>query len=215
MVDTLPNQRLRIVREALGLNLREFSAPLNRSHVAVFDWEKGKAPIQPVTADSIEKHHGISAQWLLTGEGDMFVNPSTVPSIRHIPVLTAHPCAGHGNQLDDYVGSEGAMSFNERWLRSCFGIHLQNLCLMMISGDSMVPTIAPDEMVFIDGLHGLPDYRDGVWVLRLGDKLLVKRVQLLAPNEYRVTSDNPAYQAIQLDDPAMLLGRVVGGIRRY
>jgi phage repressor protein C with HTH and peptisase S24 domain len=79
----------------------------------------------------------------------------------------------------------------------------------------MLPTIAPDELVFIDGLHDLPEYRDGVWVMRLGDSLLVKRVQLLAPNEYRVTSDNPAYQPICLDDSAMLLGRVVGGIRRY
>jgi phage repressor protein C with HTH and peptisase S24 domain len=69
--------------------------------------------------------------------------------------------------------------------------------------------------VFIDGLHDLPEYRDGVWLLRLGDNLLVKRIQQLAPNEYRVTSDNPAYQPIHLDDSAMLLGRVVGGLIRY
>jgi phage repressor protein C with HTH and peptisase S24 domain len=107
------------------------------------------------------------------------------------------------------------MTFDKDWLRASYGVDPQNLCILRVTENSMAPTIAPDEYVFIDGLHDLPEYRDGVWLLRLGDNLLIKRVQQLAPDNYRVTSDNPAYQAMQLDDPAQLLGRVVGGPKRY
>jgi SOS-response transcriptional repressor LexA len=215
MIKLQPNQRLMAAREALGLTLREFAAPLSRTHASVFDWEKGRAPIQPIIAEAIEKHHGISALWLMDGKGEMFVRQSAKLESTLVPILTTQPCAGTGTALDDYAGTEGGITFDVQLLRASFGVNPQNVCLMWIDGDSMAPTIAPGELVFVDGLRTPPCYRDGVWVLSLGGNLLVKRVQLLAPANYRVTSDNPAYQAIQLDGPAMLLGRVVGGLQRY
>jgi len=205
-----PNQRLSEARKSLGLSLAAFAAPLGRSHQAVHDWEKGNAPILPMTAEAIERHHHISKSWLLDGAGDMFVKFSESDQIT-VPVLAPKPRAGKGKTLDDYVGGEGGMSFDGRWLRSVFGVAPENLCLMQVDGDSMAPTLAPNEMVFVDGLGGLPEYRDGVWVLRLDGHLFIKRVQLLASGKYHVSCDNPAYRPLEMDDTSRLLGRVVGG----
>jgi hypothetical protein len=128
-----------------------------------------------------------------------------------VPLLSAHPCAGHENWLDDHVGEAGGLAFGEAWLRYTFGVNPQNLCLVRVDGDSMSPTLGPGDLVFVDGLRGPPEYRDGVWVLNMRGHLFVKRVQLLGSGRYRVYSDNQRYEPMEMDGPAQLLGRVVGG----
>jgi transcriptional regulator with XRE-family HTH domain len=208
------SSRLTHIREHLGLSLRDFARCLDVSHSAIADYEKGKGLSRIHTikqlASTIEQHYGISADWLLTGEGTLFTNRQSLNLIS-LPLVSPRPIVETGNALEGYANTRNCMTFDKDWLRASFGVDPQNLCIMQVTGNSMAPTIAPDEYVFIDGLHDLPEYRDGVWITRLGDNLLIKRIQLLAAGEYRVTSDNPAYQPIRLDTAAQILGRVLGG----
>jgi len=220
-------QRLIHARRHLGLSLRDFAKPLDISHSAVSDWEKGKG-LSKIHTAAIEQYHNISSNWLLTGEGEMMVKgrPALVsketPLARDdergdlidIPILTARPCAGTGNTLDDYVGVVGTMSFDVRWLRMAFRVPPENLRLMGVDGDSMMPTFLPDELIFVDASPFQDFQRLGVWVLSLDGLLYVKRI-LRLKNEYLASSDNSLYPPIPLDETTRLMGRVVGGHKRF
>jgi len=215
-METNPSQRLKVARDALGLKLREFAAPLRRSHQTISDWETGRTPIPLIVAEAIEKHHGISSEWLLAGEGEMLCrkvdNLSSPGTDVIVPMLLmAHASAGKGNSLSEYVDATSGMKFDALWLRRAFGVQPANLCLIEVDGDSMLPTIYPNDIVFVDGLRKTPDYRDGIWVLRMGGLLFVKRVHRLPHNKYQITSDNPVYGPLEPDESTQLLGRVVGG----
>jgi phage repressor protein C with HTH and peptisase S24 domain/DNA-binding XRE family transcriptional regulator len=219
-MQTQPKQRLKLAREALNLSYRELATPLGRSYQAVSDWEKGKAPISPIIADALEKYHGISAKWLLNGDGEMLtrkldtISTSGVDVI--VPFLPVQAAAGEGNTLSDYVNVVKGMRFDALWLRRAFGVPPDNLCIVEVDGDSMMPTLQPNEFVFVDGLREIPEFRDGVWVLRTRGKLFVKRIHQLGYNYYEITSDNPAYGSLEPDESTQLLGRVVGGLpKRY
>jgi phage repressor protein C with HTH and peptisase S24 domain len=196
-----------------------FGGSLGVSSAAVHNWESGKTPISLMVAQSMENCYGISREWLLGGKGSMFIkklNERVVPGTQTIvPILSAQADAGTGNALEDYVSETGGLSFSDAWLREAFGISPENLCLLRVTGDSMKPTIDPDQMVFVDGLHKTPEYCDGVWVLRTRGLLFVKRVHRLAPDDYEITSDNPAYGSLEPDESTRLLGRVVGLPKRF
>ena len=52
--------------------------------------------------------------------------------------------------------------------------------------------------------------RDGIHVVRSGDALMVKRLDLARPGVLALVSDNPAYRTIELaPDDVQVIGRVV------
>jgi len=213
-----PHQQLARLRREAGLTLKEFAEPLGVSPQAVNKWERGLTPISMMAAQLIKKEYGISLF-----SNDVEINNSIENNSASIdgrdntwttqilvPLLSVRPCAGLGNSLDDYVEEVGGMPFSVHWLRRSFGVPPNLLYLMVVDGDSMIPTIAPDEMVFVVSIQHT-NFRQGLWVMRLGDQLYIKRILQLGQNQFRAISDNPAYPPLELDDTAQLLGRVVGG----
>ena len=112
--------------------------------------------------------------------------------------------------------SQGHVAFDPRWLRRLSG-DPSLLSLIRVEGDSMVPTLADGDEILVDRGDGPDRLRDGVYVLRIEDALVVKRV---APNPagrtISVRSDNDAYpgwpdcEADRLE----IVGRVVWVGRR-
>jgi phage repressor protein C with HTH and peptisase S24 domain len=108
-------------------------------------------------------------------------------------------------------------AFDERWLKALTGSPSDKLSIIRVEGDSMAPTLNPGD----DILVGLADreerLRDGVYVLRIDDTLVVKRIAL-HPIGGRVTvqSDNPAYPDWPDCDLASLncIGRVIWAGRK-
>jgi phage repressor protein C with HTH and peptisase S24 domain len=91
------------------------------------------------------------------------------------------------------------------------------LNLVQVDGDSMSPTLLPGDDILVDRSDGEARVRDGIYVLRMEDSLLVKRLTL-HPVTRRVTvqSDNPAYADwpdLALSD-IKLIGRVIWTGRR-
>jgi phage repressor protein C with HTH and peptisase S24 domain len=234
-----PYQRLKVLRRGLDLSLKAFGTPLGVSGQAVHDWETGKTPVSVRVASTIEKAFGVPTDWLLKGNGpfrfknldgqldeqlnELWINCVNTVS-QHlgdkaprldIPLLSAQPCSGAGTTLDDYVGTDGGISFDERWLRKAFSVPPKNLRLLEVDGDSMMPTILPDEWVFVDASPAQGLTKQGVWVLRIGDTLRVKRIEWLGANKGRAVSDNPAYSPIPLGTSTPLMGRVVGHLQRF
>jgi SOS-response transcriptional repressor LexA len=85
------------------------------------------------------------------------------------------------------------------------------LAILSVEGDSMLPTLAHGDQILID-THDQSAARDGIYVLRVDDALLVKRLSL-NPASRRLTihSDNDAYPSWPDCDPSAIhiIGRVV------
>ncbi|HDN9020183.1 TPA: S24 family peptidase [Aeromonas salmonicida] len=56
----------------------------------------------------------------------------------------------------------------------------------------MEPTISNNEKILISLCNG-ESLRDGIYVLRIGDSLLVKRIQFDPFGGLKIISDNPVY----------------------
>lgn len=223
----------------MGLTQAGLAETLHIHHTTVSKWELEKVEFSHSNALAFEQAFRVSANWLLTGEGEMMLPApnqdsalrngivsrvqqlfwkmlrhgtelTTANTVMNVPLLTAVPCTGNGDALKDYVGIQ-CVSFDVQWLSSSFDVPPRNLCVMQISSDSMAPIIMRGEFIFVDGYERQPEYRDGVWVLRLDDELTVKRVKMVAPNHYQTISEEDPSCATDLPKTAKLLGRVVGG----
>ena len=94
-------------------------------------------------------------------------------------------------------GSEAGkpyFGFEERWLRTLTATPAEGLSIIRVEGDSMAPTLNAGDDILIDLGDSGERLRDGIYVLRVDDALVVKRIAL-NPMGRRVTvqSDNPAY----------------------
>jgi len=110
----------------------------------------------------------------------------------------------------------GHIAFDPAWLRGV-GADPSKLSLIRVEGDSMVPTLADGDEILVDRGDGTDRLRDGIYVLRIEDALVVKRV---APHpagrSLSIRSDNQAYPSWPDCDPAAveIVGRVVWVGRR-
>lgn len=132
-----------------------------------------------------------------------------------VPRLDVGASAGAGALAGSERG-RGHIGFDPAWLRR-LAADPKRLSLIRVEGDSMVPTLADGDEILVDRGDAAERLRDGIYVLRIEDALVVKRV---APNPagrtVSVRSDNPAYPSWPDCDPAAvdIVGRVVWVGRR-
>jgi phage repressor protein C with HTH and peptisase S24 domain len=101
--------------------------------------------------------------------------------------------AGPGAIVTEELGKP-YFAFDERWLKSLTPSSPSNLSIVRVEGDSMAPTLNAGDDILVDLGDAAERLRDGIYVLRIDDALVVKRLAL-NPMGRRVTvqSDNPAY----------------------
>jgi phage repressor protein C with HTH and peptisase S24 domain len=85
-------------------------------------------------------------------------------------------------------------AFDDRWLKVLTSSKPDDLSIIRVEGDSMAPTLNDGDDILVDKAGCSEALRDGIYVLRVEDSLLVKRLAI-HPLGRRVTvqSDNPAY----------------------
>lgn len=71
------NARIKIVRGALQLTLREFCTPININNSTLSLIENGKRNATDRTIADICRTYLVNEEWLRTGTGDMFVDSSS------------------------------------------------------------------------------------------------------------------------------------------
>ena len=82
----------------------------------------------------------------------------------------------------------------------------------------MEPTLRAGDSLLIDLRARTPDY-EGMYLLKVGEMLLIKSLQALPGGKVQVRSDNPAFSPfsadmIDLDGQMKVLGRAVWTGRR-
>ena len=141
--------------------------------------------------------------------------PPSPPALVPVPRLDVGASAGAG-AADARESRRGHIAFDPAWLRR-LAADPKRLSLIRVEGDSMAPTLADGDEILVDRGDGAERMRDGIYVLRIEDALVVKRV---APNPagrtVSVRSDNPAYPGWPDCDPEAvdIVGRVVWVGRR-
>lgn len=160
---------------------------------------------------TLARHFGIAEQ-LLGAD----VDPVSTAGLTPVTLLDLTVSAGPGA----IAGSEqpvAQIGFDPAWLNRLTAAGADELNLVQVEGDSMAPTLLPGDDILVDRSDGETRVRDGIYVLRMEDNLLVKRLTL-HPVTRRVTlqSDNPAYADwpdLALTD-INLIGRVIWTGRR-
>ena len=149
----------------------------------------------------------------LLGGPDDDQAPSGLVPVTRSPVRAS---AGPGAFAGEEIG-KSSFAFEERWLKSLTPSHADQLSIIRVEGDSMSPTLADGDDILIDRGDAAERLRDGIYVLRTDDVLVVKRIAL-HPVGGRITlqSDNPAYPDwpdCHLDE-IHVIGRVIWAGRR-
>jgi phage repressor protein C with HTH and peptisase S24 domain len=134
-------------------------------------------------------------------------------SVKRHPVTVS---AGPGAIVTEELGKP-YFAFDERWLKALTPSAPSSLSIVRVDGDSMSPTLNPGDDILVDLEDSTTRLRDGIYVLRIDDALVVKRLAL-NPIAKRVTvqSDNPAYSDWPDCSPAEIncIGRVIWSGRR-
>lgn len=108
-------------------------------------------------------------------------------------------------------------AFDQAWLRALTAAPVEQLTMIRVEGDSMVPTLSAGDDILVDHADCGRGLRDGIYVLRVDDALLVKRLAI-HPFGGRVTvqSDNPNYPdwPDRKLDELDCIGRVIWAGRR-
>jgi len=227
-------KRLREARKRLGLTLRTFAEPLGVSHSAINEWENGTVSnLSVIHTTAIEQIHGISADWLLTGNGEMFVKKVETCLTRGNRHKTGNPLVYLGYDKPVLIpfaplspsiepGTDIAthdkfrwIPFDKEWFNKRIAIEPVNLFMTEVDGDSMVPTLYPNNFVMIDMSAGSLGFRDGLWAYTLDGVAHIKRVQYSGQNKFLATSDNPSYSPITLEEPVRFIGRIVWSDKRW
>ncbi len=139
----------------------------------------------------------VNLTWLATGIGEMDSsedknNTDTSESdYIHVPFFRTEASAGHGSFLDEQREPIHYLAFRWRWLKH-HGFALKDLVGLVAKGDSMEPTIQDNAAIIINTSRN--EVMDGkIYVIRMADRLWVKRTQWLPNNGLRLISDNKNY----------------------
>lgn len=137
----------------------------------------------------LARYFGIAESLLGGPAGPVVEDGGLVP----IPRRAASASAGSGAVGDD-LAARPMIAFDGQWLKRLTAAAPGDLSMIRVTGDSMAPTLNDGDDIMVDHSDGLARLRDGIYVLRIEDSLLVKRLAL-HPLGRMVTiqSDNPAY----------------------
>jgi hypothetical protein len=144
--------------------------------------------------------------------------PAAGTELIEVARLAVGASAGPG-ALDPEETRLGRIAFDPAWLRRLGVGDGKSLSLIRVEGDSMFPTLSDGDEILVDRADSAARLRDGIYVLRIEDALVVKRLAL-SPAGARVSirSDNDAYpgwpdcelRAIDLVGRVVWVGRRLG-----
>jgi phage repressor protein C with HTH and peptisase S24 domain len=170
----------------------------------IYNYLKGKPSPPILFLQKLAKGANVRAEWLVLGippettdddSGDWETHlPPPVSGQTRIPIQDIVASAGDGRQ----VLSESALgfaSFPSAFLRT-LGSSV-DLSIIKVDGDSMEPELRSGELVMIN--CGQRELREGLFVIRYGDQLLIKRLHRIGAARIELSSANPLYRPITVD----------------
>ena len=185
------------LKQAVGdKSIRGFARDCGFSDTVLRQYLNGQSePTRPALL-AIARTANISVEWLATGQSEAAPN-------------------GSPQALAEKYIKKDPLAFETEWLRTEFPDSFEHLMLTQVADDSMEPTLPVGALVLVDTTdRDLEAVTHGIYLLKLDDRVLVKRLQYIADKTIRVLSDSAAYEAFSITLSSKprelnLMGRVV------
>lgn len=201
-------------------------------------WYDGGIP-KAETLIKIREVTGCDLTWLLTGEGSPFPDESQQTKLLDSTSLLldkdstsmVYDVLGHTVNVDDFVfipyyevkAAAGSgyynsdenhtlvLAFRKYWIKNYLRADPNHLSVITVKGDSMEGVLNDGDNILVNHANNKPG--SGLYVIRIGEDLIVKRVQSLPGGRLLITSANEAYAPFEVDisSPASdvsIIGRV-------
>ncbi len=210
MVTADPRQRLLQLATERGASLSALSDLIGRNSTYLQQFIRKGSPrkLEETDRRTLARFFGVDESEL--GAPEEFSSQPAAKPVRgdwvDVPRLPLGASAGPGVLALEELPI-GAFRFSSRWLREQ-GLDPRMLSAIRVEGDSMEGTLRDGDEILVD--RSPRPLRDGIHVVRTGEALLVKRVDLGRPGTITLVSDNPAYRPIELPaEDVQVIGRVV------
>lgn len=229
-------ERLFSAAKAKGIrNQSALADALHQTPQTVHNWQKRGVSRQAMV--DAQRTFGCSASWIESGQGDMWV-PGKEPApgdetgaglgreVVHarpgfppvgyvrLELLNVEASAGRSALPVDQIEVLRHLDVLEEWVRRELRVSgtAARVRIITARGDSMVPTIHENDIVFVDtGVSSLES--EGVYVMLWGEHLVIKRLQRLIDGRVAIISDNRQRYDTQYADKGtelQICGRVLG-----
>lgn len=237
---TVLGERLRLARKQKGLTQKQAAELIGVSLRTIIGHEKGIHRAPDATIYKYSEIYQCNRAWLLTGKGDPFRNdasrqaspqlealsqPQTEGSPRDkyliIPEIEGRAIAGpDGGLLYDHT--HDYYPFKTSWIYRKFGRdpqHHKALVLVKVSGESLIPTINPGELILVDTWEAERlQIKDGrIYLVRMPDGTITVKRLMLNKGDGKLNlvclSDNPNFEPFKFQVEKPLQWYVLGRIR--
>jgi hypothetical protein len=193
-----PRERLRALAAARGDSLSALSAMLGRNVAYLQQYVTRGSPRRLADEDRrrLADYFGIDGAELGGEPGRRAFT---------LPRLDVAASAGPGAFVDGEIVL-GAAAIDSA-LAERLGLREGMAAIVRVRGDSMEPGLIDGDLIVVDRSRRAPDARGAVFVVRIDDVLMVKRVSRQASGPV-ATSDNPAADPVP-PGAIEVIGRVV------
>lgn len=214
MIELDPRARLLELATARGISLAALSALISRNGTYLQQFVRKGSPrkLEETDRRTLARFFDVAENQLGGAKEKSFTLPDLLvgkaprPEWVDVPRLSLGASAGPGA----VAGEEqpiGAFRFATHWIRQQ-GLDPAQLTAIAVTGDSMEPTLRDGDEILADRTERA--LRDGVYVVRVGDALLVKRLDLGQPGRIVLISDNQVYRPFELArEDLEVIGRIV------
>ena len=165
------------LKQAIGdKSIRGFARECGFSDTVLRQYLNGQSePTRPALL-AIARTARVSVEWLAVGK--------TASSTEEI--------------TEGYVYKE-PLAFEVNWLKAQFPKCHGHLLLTQVPDESMEPTLGAGALILVDTSdRDLTTIKHGIYLLKLEDRILVKRLQYIAGGTLRVLSDNKVYETFSI-----------------
>ena len=218
-----------------NLSVAKVSDLIGMSHMGLSKvFRNGSIP-KAETLLSIHEKSGCDLKLLMTGEGQPFPkmagndsggfpvplpqggqvfdtlgNPVDIEEFVFIPHYNVQASAGNGLTVEDEKPIF-SMAFRKYWIDNHLNANPKDLAVISVKGDSMEGVLNERDNILINCAKNKPG--NGLYVVRIGNDLIVKRIQSMPGGKLLITSANEAYAPFEIDtnkdyDDIAIVGKV-------
>jgi transcriptional regulator with XRE-family HTH domain len=211
-------ENVKALRRQLGLNQQAFAEKLGVQQSYVSKWEADRVEPNGDSIAAMAKLAGCSFEAFKSGRLGTQVISSDQPVARSVDAGDTVQIArldlslpmGPGATVDDYVEEE-ALTFDAGYVRSFTRTPPHRLRLASGAGDSMFPTLVPNDLVWIDTTQNQLLHSDRIYAASINGGATIKRLRPTAGGKRIVViSDNKTIEPYEVDAADVLIwGRVI------
>ena len=206
MVKSMSDSRLVVLRDLLSLSQQEFASRIGITQGALSQLESQKSKLSLDSLLKINRVFGVDCNWLVTGEGEIFYQPSgsepqsmdngyQISREGYIPLIRGEAHAGY---IENYL--------DEKYLDTLEvykipGYETGGYRLFEVEGDSMTPSIYPGEIVVCERLPDTLSIENGALCIVVAEEgIVAKRTYVYEEdrNMLILKSDNTDYKTYSI-----------------